>query len=156
MLVIGFGNPAREDDGIGPAVADRIEESGIDGVVVDADYQLTVENAADVAEHQSVVFVDAAAEGRAPFSFRRVEPVREESLSTHSVSPGMVLALAGELFGAETKGYLLAVRGYSFGMFVEQMTQGALRNVDAAVEFLVRVLQTGDFEASLVHEECSG
>ncbi len=49
VLVIGFGNPAREDDGIGPAVADRLEESGIDGVVVDADYQLTVENAADVA-----------------------------------------------------------------------------------------------------------
>jgi len=149
VLVVGYGNPARQDDGIGPWIADRIEEAGIDGVVVDADYQLTVEHAADVAGSRAVVFVDAAVEGGEPFGFRRVEPELRESFSTHSVSPGMVVGLAEELFGSEAKGYVLSVRGYSFAMFTEGMTEGARRNAEVAAVFLRGVLETGDFEGSL-------
>ena len=43
-LVIGFGNPGRLDDGLGPALAARFEAKGLDDVVVDADYQLTVKD----------------------------------------------------------------------------------------------------------------
>ena len=119
---------------------------------MDADYQLTVEDAADVARHEAVVFVDAAVEGREPFAFRRVAPSRTESFSTHSVSPGMVVGLAAQLFGATTKAYILAVRGYSFEMFTEAMTAGARENMDRAVEFLLDVLETRDFEMHLADE----
>ena len=33
VLLIGYGHPAREDDGIGPAVAEAIEQLNIDGVI---------------------------------------------------------------------------------------------------------------------------
>jgi len=140
ILLIGYGNPAREDDGIGPAVAEEIERLGIDGVDVDADYQLTVEDAADVARHDSVVFVDASMEGVEPFTFSRLTPGRNDSFSTHSVSPEAVLGLARDLFNAQTEGYMLGIRGYSFAMFRETMTPQARENIRKAVEFLVPIL----------------
>src|SRR5450432_1649313 len=50
ILVIGYGNPGREDDGLGPAAAAEIERLGRPGVSVRGNYQLVLEDAADVAE----------------------------------------------------------------------------------------------------------
>ena len=49
ILVIGYGNPGRLDDGLGPAVASAMEEFNLPGVSVDSNYQLTVEDAASAA-----------------------------------------------------------------------------------------------------------
>ena len=46
VLLIGYGNPGRLDDGLGPALAAAVEKLAIPGVTVDADYQLNVEDAA--------------------------------------------------------------------------------------------------------------
>src|SRR3989339_2081336 len=63
ILVICYGNPAREDDAIGPSIAEDLEKLNLSGIAVDSDYQLTVEDAALVAEHDVVIFVDASLEG---------------------------------------------------------------------------------------------
>ena len=144
MLVIGFGNPAREDDGLGPAAAEIIERSNIDGVNVDIDYQLSVEHAADVAGHNVVVFIDASVSGEKPYVFEKVTPKFEESFSSHSVSPEQVLGLAKNLFNAETDGYMLGIRGYSFRMFTETMTDKAKNNLELAAGRLVAALKSGD------------
>jgi hydrogenase maturation protease len=148
LLLIGFGNPAREDDGLGPAVAREIESLCLDGVSVDMNYQLSVEDSAAVAEHDVVIFVDASVEDAEPFSFTRVEPKRQESFSSHSVSPQAVLGLAIDLFDARTDAYLLAVRGYSFEMFKEEMTAKARENMKKAVDFLKSAIGSGSLELS--------
>ena len=51
ILLIGFGNPGRLDDGLGPALADAIEKLALPGVTVESNYQLTVEDAAEIAKH---------------------------------------------------------------------------------------------------------
>ncbi|MFC1561290.1 hydrogenase maturation protease, partial [Candidatus Latescibacterota bacterium] len=123
VLVLGYGNPARGDDGLGPAAAEAIEELEIDGVTVDSNYQLTVEDAAAVAEHDYAVFVDASMKGEEPFSFSRLSPKHKESFSSHSVEPETVLGLSKDLFNASTEAYILGIRGYSFDMFNETMTK---------------------------------
>jgi len=145
ILLIGYGNPARGDDGLGPAIAEEVEEFAIDGLTVDADYQLTVEDAASVADHEAVIFVDASVSGDEPFSFTRVNPRRQESFTSHSVSPEGVLGLAEELFQAKGEAYMLAVRGYCFNMFDEEMTAKALENKSKAVQFLRSILESGSF-----------
>ena len=145
VLVVGFGNPAREDDGIGPLVAAKIEELGINGVTVDSDYQLTVEHAKDVCEHETVIFVDASTNGDEPFSMSPVEPETELSFSSHSVSPAGVIGLAENLFGARPRAFILEIRGYSFGMFTEELTEAAERNSEEAVRFLCAGLESGKF-----------
>ena len=62
-LVIGYGNTLRGDDGIGPAVAEAVAALGLPGVRVIVAHQLTPELAADLADAQLVVFVDAAVGG---------------------------------------------------------------------------------------------
>lgn len=145
VLIIGFGNPGRRDDGLGPAAAAALERVDLPGVTVDSDYQLTVEDAAAVAEHDAVVFIDAACEGPEPFSFRPLSPGDELSFSSHSVQPDGVLALAQALFQATAPAYLLGIRGYDFNEFGEGLSSGAQANLSAALEFLKPIIRTRTF-----------
>lgn len=143
ILVIGYGNPGRLDDGLGPALAEALESLELPGLTVEAEYQLTVEDAALVAEHDVVVFADAAVDGPEPFEFRSVEPVAGAGFTSHSVEPAGVLALARELFGARTAGYVLGIRGYEFDEFGERLSAGARANLEAATRFLERLIWHG-------------
>lgn len=150
VLVIGYGNPGRKDDGLGPALATSIERLDLPGVTVDSGYQLSVEDAAAVAEHDVVVFADATCTGDEAFSFQALEPGEIVTFSTHSVQPAGVLALARELFAAYTAGYVLAIRGYAFDEFGEGLSADARANLAAASEFIERVLRQRTFSECAV------
>jgi hydrogenase maturation protease len=115
---------------------------------VDSDYQLTVEDAAAVAEHDVVVFVDAACDGPEPYAFGPIAPGDSLSFSTHSVQPDGVLALARDLFQATTPGYLLGIRGYEFNEFGEGLSPRAQANLDQATAFLQSIARQRTFAAS--------
>lgn len=145
MLVIGFGNPGRLDDGLGPAVAEGIGAQALPGVTADADYQLQVEDAAAVAAHDVVIFADAAVSGREPFSFRPTQARTDASFTTHSLAPEAVLGLAREMFGAQAEAYTLAIRGYAFNEFGEGLSEKAAANRDAALRFMEGVIRSDLF-----------
>jgi Ni,Fe-hydrogenase maturation factor len=112
---------------------------------VDTNYQLQVEDAARVAEHDVVVFADADTTFPDPFELRSVKSGSDPSFSSHVVTPGHVLALAREHFGAETPGYVLAIRGHEFDDYGERLSERARANLAAAVEFIVPVLRERRF-----------
>lgn len=142
ILILGWGNPGRGDDGLGPEFVGAIEALGLPGVVVDSDYQLQVEDAAEVARFRRVLFVDADRGGIEPFWLDRLWPdARSLSFSTHSVSPAAVLALARDLFLAEPEAWIMGIRGYEFDEFCEQISVGARSNLDQAVEHLKSAVQ---------------
>jgi hydrogenase maturation protease len=136
ILLIGYGNPGRLDDGLGPALAAEAERWELPGLTVDADYQLTVEDASDIADHDVVLFADASVNGREPFYLESVTPRRSEGFSTHSVEPDALMDLAQRLFGARTRGYILGIRGYEFNEFGEGLSVRAQENLRAAADFL--------------------
>lgn len=136
ILVIGFGNPGRLDDGLGPACAEAIRRRAIPGVTVDSNYQLVVEDAVAVAEHNATVFVDAALHGAEPFEWRPVQTPTTSSISSHSLDPGAVVELARSMFGTPFEAWILAIRGYEFDGFGERLSPAAQANLDAAIEFL--------------------
>ena len=147
-LVLGWGNPGRGDDGLGPELVRRIQAEGLPGVEAETAYQLQVEDAAEVARFRRVVFVDADRRQADPFLF---EPLHPEGgrlrFSTHSVSPATILALARELFGAEPEAWILGIRGHEFDEFREQLSARAAANLDQALEFLQSTLRaTGGWE----------
>ena len=149
VLLIGYGNPGRQDDGLGPALAEAVERLRIPDVTVEADYQLTVEDAAAAAAHRYVVFADASVGGREPFYFRAVQPAEHTSFSTHSVEPEAVLALARDLFQADATGYALGIRGYRFGEFGETLSDKGRENLAAALRFIVPVLKDCAFDTAV-------
>jgi hydrogenase maturation protease len=136
ILLIGYGNPGRLDDGLGPAVAAAAETWKLSHVTVDSDYQLTVEDAADIAAHDIVVLADASVNGREPFFIEAVTPVQAQSFSSHSVEPGPLLHMARSLFDGNTRGYILGIRGYEFNEFGERLSPRAQDNLRQALDFL--------------------
>jgi hydrogenase maturation protease len=151
ILLYGYGNPGRGDDGVGPALASALEALAVPGVRVDANYQLMVEDAAEIAQYTTVIFADAAMQGPSPFSFSRVDDSSIGYLgwSSHSVMPVQVIALARELFGRHVDGYLLGIRGYEFGELDEILSPGAKENLAAAIAFVKNALVERQFERYL-------
>ena len=149
VLIAGFGNVYRRDDGVGPAVVNAFRvaigreplgplDDGFDalGAAVDTIvlHQLAPELAELVAGYDLVIFVDAHV-GNVP------EEIREEALAagytqpfvSHQVHPATVLALAKELYGRVPRAVLLSLRGEDFD-FGEGLSDGTARLVERAVE----------------------
>lgn len=147
VLLIGYGNPGRLDDGLGPALVEELQKLAIANLDVEADYQLTVEDACTAAAHDVVIFADATVKGDAPFAFRRVDPLgRRPGCGSHTVEPEEVAGLAQELFGARTAFYTLAIRGFEFDEYREVLSEKARKNLMQALQFVANVLRDGDFE----------
>ena len=146
VLLFGYGNPGRLDDGLGPAFAEAFEDRGLEGVTVDADYQLTVEDAATIAEYDIAIFVDASVNGAEPFFFEKLEVKSSASFSSHSIEPGGILGLAQELFNAKTTAYVLGIRGYEFNEFGQWLSDRAKDNLDKAIKFVETALMKRNFD----------
>ena len=149
ILFIGYGNPGRLDDGLGPALAARIEEASLKGLTVEADYQLAVENAFDVSRHDIVIFADAAVKGREPFFFKEIRSRSPMSISSHSVSPEAVLFFAERMFHSQARAYVLGIRGYEFTDFEERLSAGAKKNLEEAFQFVTNLVQSSNFIESV-------
>jgi hydrogenase maturation protease len=147
-LILGWGNPGRGDDGLGPAFVQALSESDLLGVATESGYQLQVETAAELARYDRVLFVDADRTGTGPFWLARLRPdPASVAFSTHSVSPAALLALARDLFQAEPEAWILGIRGYRFDEFEEHLSHGAQRNLVAAVSAMASAIQSDELRA---------
>ncbi|MCA9402182.1 MAG: hydrogenase maturation protease [Candidatus Omnitrophica bacterium] len=146
ILIIGYGNPARRDDGIGPCLADSLP-ADIPGVSVRSQHSVMIEDAATAAAFDVVIFVDASISAPEPFAFETINPEPEGAASSHHVSPELIVHLAGTMYAANLTGYLLAVRGYDFDGFGEQLSPKAAANMEASRDFLLTQLTERRFSA---------
>lgn len=147
ILIIAYGNPGRQDDGLGPALAERLEVLSLAGVKIDSDYQLTVEHALDISQVDIVIFVDATQEEIEPYYFKPLYfDVSDADLgfSTHSLSPQAVLKLSDEIFQSKARAYVLGIRGYEFSQIAEGLSSSAIENLDKAETFIKALLQSGE------------
>ncbi len=144
ILLIGYGNPARGDDGLGPALARAVAARNLPGVQVETGFQLAVEDVLEMAGRDEVIFADASVDGPEPFFFRpqEAEP-GEETFTTHHFRPGSLVALAVELFDVRPRTWVLGIRGYDFEMFKEELSPKAERNLEEALSFLLPFLEGG-------------
>ena len=144
ILVIGFGNPGRGDDGLGPALAERLEGLQLPGVTVECDYPLAVEHASLAAEHEVVIFVDAALDAEDPFYFRPLTAAPSTpGFTSHGISPAEVLYLAGACYGSCPAGYLLGIRAHDVEAFRESLSSGAEQDLAQALEYVRRFITSG-------------
>ena len=145
VLVYGYGNPGRQDDGAGVALADALETWARSGerpwLTFDRNYQLNVEDALEASRHDIVLFLDASAEHGEPFRFLALQPSHSVSFTTHAMRPESVLALTRDLYAAHPVGRLLTIRGYSWEP-AQAMTAGARRNLHTAEQWLVPLLES--------------
>ena len=101
VLVVGYGNALRSDDGIGWHAAERLAgDERLNGVVVMQRHQLTPELALDISAASLVVFIDASRDlPPGSVDVGRVERAGAGPTSSHHLSPPALVALAHELYG---------------------------------------------------------
>ncbi|MCF6170370.1 MAG: hydrogenase maturation protease [Bacteroidales bacterium] len=144
ILVYGYGNPGRQDDGLGVEMVKMIdawiEKHGISCMTSENNYQLNVEDAETISKMEYVVFVDASKEDIREYRFRKVEPSDKKlEFTMHAVSPAYVLNLSKELFDKTPETYILAIKGYEWD-FSENLSDNAKLNLEQAYQFLIRKL----------------
>ena len=128
-LVIGYGNPDRQDDGVawhvlhalavqlGLPAPDSYEEPFPPNDRLDFSFylQLTPEMAEEIAAYERVCFVDAHTGSiAAQVQMATVAPQFQHSPFTHHLTPQSLLSMCQSLYGKTPECRLLSIRGYRF------------------------------------------
>jgi hydrogenase maturation protease len=112
VLIVGYGNPLRGDDGLGPAIARAAAEMLGDRVaarVVEC-HQLTPELAEDLAAVSRAIFADASVDA-APGEVSAVRVTPDASAAgsfSHHVTPATLLTCARILYGRAPEAWLVS------------------------------------------------
>ena len=119
VLVIGYGNPQRGDDGVAWKVLDSLRAAHprpeAPPLRLKRVHQLTPELAEPVSRARAVIFVDARADAEAgAVSCEPVAPGAGSASLTHSLSPQAVLLYAERLFGHLPRAAIVTVGGTAF------------------------------------------
>lgn len=118
VLVLGIGNPLREDDGLGCAAAECLErECAGPGVSIHQIHQLTPEWAEAVSRVGLVIFLDASrvgAPGELAVQWIAETPDAPSSFS-HQLTPRTLLTCARALYGRAPRACLISLTGEAFG-----------------------------------------
>jgi hydrogenase maturation protease len=138
LLVIGYGNTLRSDDGVGPKVADAIAALALPGVHALNCPLLTPELADPVSQARVAVFVDAAVDAPREVQLRKLAPADTSQIMAHAASPATLLALARDVFGHAPEAWLLTIPAENIGIG-EELSAFTRRGLDTAIEEIKRV-----------------
>jgi hydrogenase maturation protease len=118
VLILGYGNPLRCDDGLGWQVAVQLFRANQSPeVLVLPCHQLTPELAEPIGRAETVLFIDSTRQGTpGEFHCEQIGSQPGPASFTHHLSPAGLLDLSSELYGSCPKAYLLTICGESFEM----------------------------------------
>jgi hydrogenase maturation protease len=133
LLVIGYGNTLRNDDGVGPRVAEAIEVARLPGVQTMVCPLLTPELAEAISRADRVVFVDAAVDAPKEVQLRKLTPAASSQVMAHAANPQTMLALARDVFGHAPEAWWLTIPIADLGIG-ESFSPLARRGVAVAVQ----------------------
>ena len=144
ILIYAYGNPGRQDDGLGNRFVEELEEwireKKISNVELESNYQLNIEDAHLISDKDLVIFIDASIEEIDGIHFSMVEPSGNHSeFTTHAASPAFVLALCHKIYKKYPETHLLQIRGYEWE-FKEVLSERAKRNLAKALRFIKEFL----------------
>jgi hydrogenase maturation protease len=149
-LIIGYGNPDREDDGVAwhilRALTSKLdlpspqsyEHEFPESPLMDFAFylQLTPEMAEDISAYRHVCFVDAHT-GNIPEPVRLI-PVESEfqrSPFTHHLTPQSLLSMCETIYGKKPDSALVSVLGHRF-LFSRQLSEETAILVPQAVDLI--------------------
>lgn len=112
-LLIGTGNPAREDDGAGWRFVEQVEREGWFVGDVVYRFQINLEDVELMAHYRQVIFADACRnELPSGFSVCPCIASGERPFSSHLLSPSYSLYLCKTLFSHHPDAWVVAIQGY--------------------------------------------
>ena len=139
-LVIGYGNTLRGDDGVGYLAAEQVAAWHWPQVRAIACHQLTPELAAEIAECDRVIFIDATVPGtQTTVQLQSLQATASASLDAHRSDPATLLQLTHQLFDQSPEAYhlLLPTAQMEFSETLSAIAQTGLEEALSTVRQLL-------------------
>jgi hydrogenase maturation protease len=115
VIVIGYGNDLRSDDGIGQLIANTIKSWDLPNLKSLAVHQLTPELAANLANVNLAIFVDARINLESEdVQIESIVPTESRIIIGHTADALSLLALCQSLYNHCPPAWLVTVPGINF------------------------------------------
>jgi len=141
VLIVGYGNPLRGDDGVGWRAAERLRGAIRDpDVEIHALHQLTPEVMEALGRADRAIFIDACVGAVAgEIRERPVEAEGGAAAFSHNATPAALLAGARALYGHAPQATLITVTGGDFSLS-EQFSPSVSAAMDGVVRVALRLI----------------
>ncbi len=135
-LIYGIGNIGRQDDGLGWAFIDWLEEESIcPKAELMRHYQLHLEDADLISYKKQVLFVDATkALDVESIQLENMQAKMDFSFSSHAISIPSIMATCKQCFEKVPEVQLLTIKGYEWELQLG-LTEKAKQNLKVATDF---------------------
>ncbi|MBI4971456.1 MAG: hydrogenase maturation protease [Candidatus Omnitrophica bacterium] len=135
ILVVGYGNSVRSDDGIGLYIAERLGALRLSAVDVIVTQQLVTELVESFGLYSKIIFVDARQDGP-EIHLRKLDVSKSfEMPVSHHLGPEVLVLLAAQIYHSHPQIYICTVRGENFDYGTEisesvrQRAEEAIRRI---------------------------
>lgn len=146
ILVIGYGNSLRSDDGVGQRVAKEIRGWGMPNVTAIAVHQLTPDLVEPLAKVDEVIFVDVyPTSANQNVQVRSLELAQSGVTTGHWCAPQVLLAMVQALYGYHPEAWWVMVPGVNFELG-EYLSPLAERGIEAALEQIEYLMKSVEVE----------
>lgn len=140
ILLLAYGNPSRGDDALGPLLLEQLPDYCLQVVELLTDFQLQIEHALDLKQRQLVLFADASVANTQPIAFRQLQPVYDNSYTTHAMNPASVMQVYSDIEKvAPPPCFLLTMQAIQFELG-DGLSETAAESLQQAVVFVEKLL----------------
>ena len=142
ILIIGYGNNLRSDDGVGRYLAEIIDQQQLLLVKTLSVHQLTPELVLEITESQAVIFIDAIASLTDEITLQSLEPSQDKTPLGHTSNPEQLLYLCKNLYHKCPSVWLLTIptNNFEFGETFSDLTQAAIAPALLILTQLIKIL----------------
>jgi hydrogenase maturation protease len=142
ILIIGYGNNLRSDDGVGRYLAEIIDQQQLPFVKTLSVHQLTPELVLEITEAQAVIFIDAIASLNDEITLQSRETSQDKTRLCHSSNPEQLLSLCKNLYHTSPPAWLLTIptNNFEFGETFSDLTQNAIAPALVILTQLIKIL----------------
>ena len=142
ILIIGYGNNLRSDDGVGRYLAEIIDQQQLPSVKTLSVHQLTPELVLEITEAQAVIFIDANVSLTSEITLQYLEASQDKTRLGHTSNPEQLLALGQNLYNKLPPAWLLTIptTNFEFGETFSDLTQAAIAPALFLLTQLIKIL----------------
>ena len=139
LVVIGYGNELRSDDGIGQRVAKALQLSNVKSIAV---HQLTPELAEVLANTELAIFIDAClASESSQVQVQSLLPNSSSAIAGHTADPRSLLALTKAIYGYCPQAWWVTIPGVNFELG-ENLSPLAEQGIEIAIDKINNLIKT--------------
>lgn len=141
ILIIGYGNTLRNDDGAGPFVAGELNRKYGNKINIIETHQLLPEIAENISKHKIIIFIDAfISDKNYEVIVEKIELQNNYFSFSHIYSAETLMSISKELYNTNAEAYIIKIPAvdFNFGDKLSEVTKTkcfeAIKKIENLIE----------------------